>query len=101
MRTYVGEWRIKSCLYQSHTNTKVYFTDGENSFEIIWPRAIKCHPKWYSVMQSDGKSFCGDVVLDSFNMVYSNEDSILDKKIEKRVIWDLFFWKNLILRVIP
>ena len=30
----------------------------------------------YSVMQSDGNSFGGDVVLDSFNMVYSNEDSI-------------------------
>ena len=29
-----------------------------------------------SVMQSDGNSFCGDVVLDSFNMVYSGEDSI-------------------------
>ena len=30
----------------------------------------------YSVMQSDGNSFCGDVVLNSFNMVYSDEDSI-------------------------
>ena len=30
----------------------------------------------YSVMQSDGNSFCGDVVLDSFNMVNSDEDSI-------------------------
>ena len=30
----------------------------------------------YSVMQSDGNSFCEDVVLDSFNMVYSGEDSI-------------------------
>ena len=30
----------------------------------------------YIVMQSDGICFCGDVVLDSFNMVYSNEDSI-------------------------
>ena len=28
------------------------------------------------VMQSDGNSFCEDVVLDSFNMVYSDEDSI-------------------------
>ena len=30
----------------------------------------------YSVMQSDGNSFCGEVVLGSFNMVYSHEDSI-------------------------
>ena len=27
----------------------------------------------YSVMQSDGNSFCGEVVLVSFNMVYSDE----------------------------
>ena len=32
--------------------------------------------KWYSEMQSDGNKFCGEVVLDSFNMVYSHEDSI-------------------------
>ena len=31
----------------------------------------------YSVMQSDGNSFCGDVVLDSFNMMYRDEDNIL------------------------
>ena len=30
----------------------------------------------YSVMQSDGNSFDGDVVLDSFNMVYSDKDGI-------------------------
>ena len=30
----------------------------------------------YSVMQSDGYSFCGDFVLDSFNIVYSDEDNI-------------------------
>ena len=32
--------------------------------------------KYFSVVQSDGNSFSGDVVLDSFNMVYSDEDSI-------------------------
>ena len=31
----------------------------------------------YSVIYSDGNSFCGDVVLDSFNMVYSDEDKKL------------------------
>ena len=30
----------------------------------------------YSVMQSDGNSYCEDVVFYSFNMVYSDEDSI-------------------------
>ena len=30
----------------------------------------------YSVMQSDGNRDGGDVVLDSFNMVYNDEDNI-------------------------
>ena len=30
----------------------------------------------YSVMQSGGNSFYVDVVLDSFNMVYCDKDSI-------------------------
>ena len=33
----------------------------------------------YSVMQSDGKSFGEDVVLDSVDMAYREEDSILDQ----------------------
>ena len=33
------------------------------------------------VMQSDGNSFWGDVVLDSFNMVYSDEKKHLRTKI--------------------
>ena len=43
----------------------------------------------YSVMQSDRNSFGGDVVLDSFNMSYRDEDSILDQKYEKQISWDL------------
>ena len=31
----------------------------------------------YSVMQSDGNSFCGDVFSDSFNKISRDEDSIL------------------------
>ena len=31
-------------------------------------------------MQSDGNSFGGDVVLDSFNKTYRDEDSSLDHK---------------------
>ena len=30
-------------------------------------------------MQSDGNSFCGDVVLDSFNKASRDEDQILDQ----------------------
>ena len=45
----------------------------------------------YSVMQSDGNSFYGDVVLDSFNMVYIDEDSILDERYVKRIFWDLYY----------
>ena len=30
-------------------------------------------------MQSDGNSFCGDVVLDSFNNASRDEDNILDQ----------------------
>ena len=33
----------------------------------------------YSVMQSDGNSFCGNVVLNGVCMAYRNEDSMLDK----------------------
>ena len=42
-------------------------------------------------MQSDGNSFCVDVVLDSFYMVYSDEDSIKDQQYEKRIFWDLYY----------
>ena len=41
-------------------------------------------------MQSDGNSFCGDVVLDSFNMVYNVEDSNYDQKHEKQIFLDLY-----------
>ena len=42
-------------------------------------------------MQSDGNSFCGDVVLDSFNTVYRDDDSILEQKYEKQISWDLYY----------
>ena len=44
----------------------------------------------YSVMQSVGNSICGDVVSDSFTMVYRDEDSIQDKEYEKQIFWDLY-----------
>ena len=33
----------------------------------------------YSVMQSDGNRFCGDVVLNSFKKASRDEDNILDQ----------------------
>ena len=41
-------------------------------------------------MQSDENSFCGDVVLDGFNMSYIDEDIILEQKYEKQISWDLY-----------
>ena len=42
----------------------------------------------------------GDVELDSFNVSYRDEDSILDQKYEKQIFWALYyedfkFWKGL------
>ena len=42
-------------------------------------------------MQSDGNKVCGDVVLDSFNMVNGHEDNVLDQKYEKQISWDLYY----------
>ena len=44
-----------------------------------------------SVMQSDGNSFGGDVVLESFSMANRDEGSILDQKYEKQTIWVLYY----------
>ena len=50
-----------------------------------------------SVMQSDGNSFCRDVVLGGFNMAYRDEDSILEQKCEK-YIFKIFIMKILYFR---
>ena len=47
-------------------------------------------------MQSDGNSFCGDVVLDSFNR---DKDSILDQQYERKY-FRIFIMKILTSRVI-
>ena len=49
-------------------------------------------------MQSDGNSFCGDVVLDDFKMSYKDEDSILGQKREKKM--GSLSWRFYILEVI-
>ena len=45
----------------------------------------------HSVMQSDGNSFYGDVVFDSFNKVSRDDDSILYQKYEKQLFWDFYY----------
>ena len=47
----------------------------------------------YRVMQSDGNTFGGDVVLKSFNIAssYEYEDSILEQMYEKQIFSDFFY----------
>ena len=52
---------------------------------------IKILSLLYSVMQSDGNRFCGDVVLDSFSMSYRDQDSILDQKYEMQISLDPYY----------
>ena len=42
-------------------------------------------------MQSNGNRFGGDVVLDSFNMVYRHEDRVVDQKYKKQISRDLYY----------
>ena len=42
-------------------------------------------------MQSDGNSFCEDVVLDYVNMAYRDIDNILDQIIEKKIFLDFYY----------
>ena len=44
----------------------------------------------YSVTQSNSNSLLGDDVLDGFNMVYSDEDSILDQTYQKQICSDFY-----------
>ena len=56
-----------------------------------WCTGHLCIYTLYSVRQSDRNSFCGDVVLDIFNMAYRDEGLILYKKYEKWIFWDLYY----------
>ena len=40
----------------------------------------------YSVMQSDGNNFCGEVVSDSFNKTSRDEDNILEQIFKSKYI---------------
>ena len=44
----------------------------------------------YSVMQSDGNSFGGDVVSNSFNKTFRAEDNNLDQIKQKQICSDYF-----------
>ena len=44
-----------------------------------------------SLMQSDGNSFIGDVVLETFNMSYRDKDSMLDQKYKKKIFCALYY----------
>ena len=40
-----------------------------------------------SVMQSDGNSFCGDVISDSFNKKFWDKKHILDQIYKSKYVW--------------
>ena len=44
----------------------------------------------YSVTQSYSNSLLGDVVFDSFNKVYRDDDNILDQTYQKQVCLDFY-----------
>ena len=69
-------------------------------FSIFASEPLYCHYSYmytlsmYSVMYSDGNSFCGDVVLDSFNMASRDVDSIFKQIYTYKVnmVWFLLWW---------
>ena len=60
-------------MYNSLRNQLVCHARGQAEYDRVWREG-----KWvrYSVMQSDGNSFGGDVVLDNFNKASRDEDII-------------------------
>ena len=54
---------------------------GITDLFILWPFS-----KVYSVMQSDGNSFGGDLVLDSFNKTFLDEDNNLDQVYKSKYV---------------
>ena len=56
----------------------LYIFDIFSLFEPQYIYTLKMLCENYSVMQSDGSSFCENVVLDSLNITSRDEDSISD-----------------------
>ena len=53
----------------------------------------------YSVMQSDGNSFCGDVISDTFNKASRDEDNILELIYKKKYVYVIFMLKFKLLKI--
>ena len=45
----------------------------------------------YSVMQSDRKKIWGDVVLDSFNIAFRDEENILGETYKAQICLDFYY----------
>ena len=57
--------------------------EGQKKRKTIPKNLIRTN--FYSVMQSDGNSFCGDVILDSFNKAYWKEEFFKNKYIKANI----------------
>ena len=54
----------------------------------------------YSVMQSDGNSFCGDVVLDSFNKTSRDEDNNIKQMYKSKYVFIIIFMILILFNII-
>ena len=64
-------WTIRPCFYFQYQ-----YLHLEDCSLLLSVGSVYVLKSLYSVMQSDGNSHSGDVILDSINMVYRDEDSI-------------------------
>ena len=58
--------------------SKSFAQKQDYSIVLYWVLLSPTEIITYSVMQSNGNSFCGDVVLDSFNEAFWDGDNNLD-----------------------
>ena len=73
-------YKFKGDLYSIKNQTTSNENEKLNLLPfIIYIWASQTLSNVYSVMQSDGNSFGGDVVWDTFNKISRDEDSILNK----------------------
>ena len=66
-----------------------FYTQKKNSFSNYFVGGFLVIIQ--SVMQSDGNSFCGKVILESFNKAPRNDDNILGQKYEKQICSDFYY----------
>ena len=72
---YIRWWVLYNCY--------IYYSNSSNLF---YTHVVAC--TLYSVMQSYRNSFCVDVVLDSVNMAFGDEYSLLHQIFEKQIFID-------------